>query len=178
MAFVYEGLGQTTEALFYLTEYFNKTEDTKAYEKIQILANAKNLSGYELTDFNRLAIWLSNRTFYLTIILIGGCLLSVALMLVCMRKMMINGKLAAGFASLFFLSILFYSINFINYPNGAVVAKQTYLMNGPSPAADLIGMLPDGNKVDFLDKHDVWVRVRWSGKEGFVKRNDLLFHKQ
>src|SRR5689334_23575886 len=37
MAFVYEGLGQTTEALFYLTEYFNKTEDGKAYEKIQIL---------------------------------------------------------------------------------------------------------------------------------------------
>ena len=61
MAFGYEGLGQTSHALFFLSAYYNVTEDEKAYDKILTLANARSLGGFERTDFDRITTWLQNR---------------------------------------------------------------------------------------------------------------------
>jgi len=176
MAFVHEGLGQTAHALFFLTSYFNRTEDTKAYDKIQALANARNLTGYELTDFDRVMIWLNNRTGTFIPIIASACVLCLALTFYLQRKKSVNGKLAVGFISIIFLSLLFYSINFISTPARAVVSRSTYFMTGPSAGANFIALVSEGNRVSLSGEQDVWIKVTWNGKDGFLKKSDLLFY--
>ena len=176
MAFVNEGLGQTANALFFLSAYYKQTEDPKTYDKIQVLANALNLSGYEQTDFNRLIIWLSNRVDLTILLITSACLVSMLLMLYCRKRNMINGKMVAGFFSLFFLLALFLTTNFVEHPAQAVIARQTYFMNGPSAGANFLGMINDGNQVALAGEHDVWMKIKWNEKEGFVKKADLLFY--
>lgn len=177
MAFVHEGLGQTSQALFFLTAYYNQTEDPKAYDKILVLANARSLQGYELSDVNRLRIWIHNRVEWLTLASAAGAMLCLSLMFYFKRQSSANGRLAFGFLGLFFISVLFVSVNFTGYPSKAVIAKPTYVMNGPSAGAGFLGMVNDGNLVSLSGEKDVWMRITWNGKEGFVKKNDLLFYQ-
>ena len=79
MAFVSEGLSQNAKALFYLNAYYQATEDQKAYDKIQVLANAQLLTGYEVSDFNKIIIWFSNRSPYIIILCSIGILICTGL---------------------------------------------------------------------------------------------------
>lgn len=178
MAFVYEGLGQTSQALFFLTAYYKETEDSKAYDKILVLANARSLQGYEFSEVNRLRIWIQNRIEWFTLLAAGAALVCLLLMTYFRLKNSARGKLAFGFVGLFFTGVLFAAINFSGYPAQAVIAKPTYVMNGPSPGANFMGMINDGNLVSLSGEKDVWMRIKWNGKEGFVKKNDLLFFYQ
>jgi hypothetical protein len=177
MAFVHEGLGQTGQALFFLSTYYDQTEDGKAYDKIQTLANARNLVGYELSELDRIFIWINNRSDIFIIGLISGYFICLALILYSQKKNRVNRKMVAGFASLFLIAVLFLTINFISPPAKAIIARETYLMAGPSAGANLILLVNDGNRVSVSGEEDVWVRVDWKGKEGYIKKNDLLYYK-
>ena len=52
MAFIQESLGDYSETLYYLNEYFLLTSDESAVQKMQQLSEAHNLRGYEYTDFD------------------------------------------------------------------------------------------------------------------------------
>jgi uncharacterized protein YgiM (DUF1202 family) len=93
------------------------------------------------------------------------------------KKNRVNRKLVAGFVSLFLIAVLFLTINFISPPAKAIIARETYLMAGPSAGANLILLVNDGNRVSVSGEEDVWVRVDWKGKEGYIKKNDLLYYK-
>ena len=174
MAFVSEGLSQNAKALFYLNAYYQATEDQKAYDKIQVLANAQLLTGYEVSDFNKIIIWFSNRSSYIIILCSIGILICTGLMLYSKKKKFTNGKLASGFVSLVFIGLIFFTGNFLSYPASAVVAKQTYFMSGPSAGASLLGMINDGHQISLAGETDIWAKVNWRGKEGFIKKMDLL----
>lgn len=177
MAFVHEGLGQTSQALFFLTAYYNQTEDTKAYDKILVLANARSLQGYELSEVSRVRIWINNRIEWFMLAGAIGALVCLSLMIYFKRQKSASGKLTFGVLAVFFIAVLFLSVNFSGYPSRAVIAKSTYVMNGPSPGAGFLGMINDGNLVSLSGEKDVWMRITWNGKEGFVKKNDLLFYQ-
>lgn len=177
MAFVHEGLGQPTQALFFLSAYYNQTEDSKSYEKIQTLANARNLDGYELTDFDRLTIWLNNRMDTFLTIGVSGCLFCLALMVYCTKRKLLNAKMVTGVFSLLFLSLLFLMINLTAPSAKAIVAKPTYFMTGPSAGANFLGLVGEGHQVTFSTEKDVWIQVLWKDKEGYIKKNDLLFYR-
>ena len=176
MAFVHEGLGQTAQALFFLSDYFNKTEYAKAYEKIQTIADAGGLVGYELSDFDRTTLWLSNRATVILPALLSCCLFFLALTIYCARKAWASGKVVSIVFTLFFTGILFCAINFLSPRGKAMVVKPTYFMAGPSPASNLIGMVNDGNLVLLGGERDVWAQVTWNGRNGYIKKNDMLFY--
>jgi hypothetical protein len=174
MAFVHEGLGQTAQALFFLSDYFNKTEDTKAYEKIQTIANAGGLVGYELSDFDRATLWLNNRVDVILPIILSCCLFFLASTFYCTRKAWASGKVISIVFTLFFSGVLFCAVNFLSPPAKAMVVKPTYFMAGPSPASNFLGMVNDGNLVLLEGELDVWAQVKWNGKAGYIKKNDML----
>ena len=178
MAFVKEGLGQTGQALFFLSAYYTQTEDPKAYDKIHSLAGAGGLKGYELPDFDRITIWLGNRVLILSLVLASVSLFCLALMIYCKKNGYANGKMAVGFVSLVFILLLFVSINVIASPPArAVIVEPTYFMSGPSPASNFIERVGEGNQVVLSGEHDVWVGVEWNGKQGYLKKDDLFMYK-
>ena len=177
MAFVQEGLGQPAQALFFLSAYYRQTEDAKAFEKIQTLANAHHYIGYDLSDFERATIWLGNRLSLFLPALIAGCLLCIAWAVYCVKKGMASGKTVAGLFSIFFVGLLVLIIN-VGSSAKAVTAKPTYFMSGPSAGANFLGLLSEGNQVSLSGEEDVWVQVKWNGKEGYIKKNDLLLYNR
>ena len=176
MAFVHEGLGQMGHALFFLNAYYNLSEDPKAYDKIQTLANARNLSGYELSDFERATLWMSNRSEVISIGLIALSLLLLACIYFFKKKGLGNAKMMAGGFLILIICLFVLVVNFASPSSKAVIAKPTYFMSGPSAGSSFVGMISEGNQISVADREDVWYRVSWNGKEGFVKMNHILVY--
>jgi hypothetical protein len=174
MAFVYEGLGKTGKALYYLSAYYRLTEDSKVYEKIQTLANAKGVSGFELSEMDRLSIWAVNRKEIYLPILISMAVFLTVLMLYYTKRKQQNGKFVAGFFSILTLLILFVSVNFIEAPHKAVITTGSYFMSGPSAAANLIQLIPEGNQVKLGRERDIWIEAEWNDETGYLRKTDLL----
>jgi hypothetical protein len=174
MAFVYEGLGETGKALYYLSAYYRLTEDSKTYEKIQTLANAKGVSGFELSEIDRLSIWANNRKEIYLPVLISIAIFLSALMFYYTKRKQQNGKFVAGFFSILTLLVLFVSINFVEAPNKAVITTGSYFMSGPSAAANLIRLIPEGNQVKLGRERDIWIEAEWNEETGFLRKTDLL----
>lgn len=176
MAFVYEGLGDTPKALFFLTQFYNQTEDSKAYDKILILSNAHNLKGYELNDLDRALMWIRNRmTAIISVLLILAVITLTSLLTPFVRKLP-NVKVALGVFSIFLFSMALVVENFGSPVNKGVISKKTYVMNGPSPGANFLTILDGGNQVPILDTQDVWVKINWNDKVGYVKKSDVLWN--
>ena len=55
-----------------------------------------------------------------------------------------------------------------------ISSPTTYIMDGPSPGANLITITNDGHRVEVIGKKDVWMKIRWEGKVGYVRRQALL----
>jgi membrane associated rhomboid family serine protease len=95
MALVHEGLGETGQALYFLSAYYRETEDAKAYEKILTLANARGVKGYELSEWEKLTIWVNNRiTIYLPIAL-GLAIFFMSIMIYNSKRANTSAKFAA-----------------------------------------------------------------------------------
>jgi hypothetical protein len=177
MAFVHEGLGQMGHALFFLNAYYNLSEDSKAYDKIQTLANARNLSGYDLSDFERASVWIANRADIFSSVLVAASILALALIIFSKQKRFVNAQRIAWGFLLLITCVLLVVVNFASPSPKAVIAKPTYFMSGPSAGASFMGMVSDGNQVSVAGGEDVWARVVWNGKDGFIKKNDLLVYQ-
>ena len=177
MAFAYEGLGEAGKALYYLEAYYRITEDAKTYEKIKTLANAKNISGYELSEMDRLLIWASNRKkIYLPVITTVTFFL-IALMFFYTKRKQFNGKIVTGFLSILLILVTFVSINFIDAPNKAVVITESHFMSAPSAASNLIRLIPEGNQVKLGREHDIWIEAEWNNEMGYLRKTDLLLNR-
>jgi hypothetical protein len=178
MAFVHEGLGETGQALYFLSAYYRETEDQKAYEKILTVANARGVKGYELSEWEKLIIWITNRkAIYLSVSIALACFF-MAIMIFNAKRTNANAKFAAGFVSLLFIGLSFSAINFLQPPDKAIVTTEVYFMSGPSAAANLISLIPEGNQVRLTGENDIWAEAEWNGQKGFLRKTDLLKTRQ
>jgi uncharacterized protein YgiM (DUF1202 family) len=57
---------------------------------------------------------------------------------------------------------------------GIIASTRTYVMDGPSPASTLIEVIGDGHRVEVIDKHDVWLKIKWNGNTAYIKEQSLL----
>ena len=178
MALVHEGLGETGQALYFLSAYYSETEDAKAYEKILTVANARGVKGYELNEWEKLTIWITNRKAIYLPVAIGLSVLFMAIMIFNAKRANTNAKFAAGFVSLLFIGVSFSAINFLQPPDKAVVTTEVYFMSGPSAAANLISLIPEGNQVKLTGENDIWAEAEWNDKKGFLRKTDLLKTRQ
>jgi uncharacterized protein YgiM (DUF1202 family) len=55
-----------------------------------------------------------------------------------------------------------------------VTSSNTYLMQGPSAGAKVVGIVNEGHKLRVLDKKDVWIEVEWMDKPVYIKENRVL----
>ena len=173
MAYIKEGLGDVTSAQYYLNEYYLATSNEQALQKMEDLAEANDLKGYQHNDitffFN---IYYKNYN-WLVIGLIVISLSVLVLMLYQKRKYKI-APYANGFLLIVFLASLFALVNFgKDYNRGVIIKNNTFVMEAPSAGSNLIDITTKGHKVVVSGKKDVWYKIEWQGQKGYVKAKNV-----
>lgn len=171
MAFIQDGLGNYTEALFYLDKYYKMSANRTVVGKIEELAEANNLSGYRYDDTDYFLAILGKYQLHFSILLIAIMLL---LEVYIFRKSKGEEQsYAAGVMQFIAMMCLLVTVNFKASPNAIVVSDHTLLRSGPSAGAEPIDMLAKGHKVKILKQDDVWTQIVWDGQEVFVRNGKL-----
>ncbi len=173
MAFIKEGLGDYTNALFYLNLYYLTTFNKKVLKKMENLADQNKLSGYNYDDVEFFLNIYQKYQLQINLIVISFVLLYFGLMIYGKRTKKINPT-SAGFVYIGLLLLLFIINNFARERTKAIIiSSDVHLMDGPSPGADVIEIVSEGHKVDIIDRDDIWVKISWDEDYAYIKAFDL-----
>jgi hypothetical protein len=172
MAYVEEGLGHTALSLYYLNVYYQATRNEQALEKMEETANALQLKGYEITPFDRfLLVLAAYRLPVIGFLALGTILFGISVF----RQ---HGKDMQWFivvVQFVFGAMLLFFINIDLRQDAGIVSKApVYVMSGPSSGAKVVAIIGNGHRLEIDDKEDVWVKVSWEGREGWVREGCLL----
>lgn len=178
MAFIQEGLGEFSEALYYLSEYYLMTSDDAAVEKIVTLSKEHNLRGYEFTDFDLIQSFVKKNQYIFIYVLLAIALAGLAYFI--SRKKEHAGKpYGFGISYVLLLGLLFYLTNFSLTPDHAIITESnTYIMTAPSAGAEVIRVSNKGHRVKVAGQEDVWTKIEWNGETAFVRQDNLRLLKQ
>lgn len=173
MAYIKEGLNDITAAQYYLNEYYLVTKNEQALQKMEDLAKANDLSGYEHDDITFLFSLYYQNYNWLVLGVIVLCLVLLALIIFQKRKFKFTPWLN-GFFLLLLLTGLFVLVNFgRDYNRGVITKNNTYIMAAPSSGADLIDVIAKGHKVVVEGEKDVWYKIEWEGEEAYIKAKNV-----
>ena len=172
MAYINEGLGKPGITLYYLKLYHLATNDEQALQKSEEIATKYRLAGYETNDASRLKNWVSRNMMFIQLGL--ALLLLGAGAFVWIQKSQQQNPWGAVAALVIVAGGLLYSANFYGSTCVIVASHQAYLMEGPSAGATVVGVIDEGNLLTASGHQDVWLKVKWSDKDVFVKENDVL----
>ena len=173
MAFIKEGLGDYTNALYYLNLYYLKTYDKKVLKKMENLAEQNKLMGYNYDDAEFFLNLYHRYQFQIDLVIIA---LTVFLFSLILYRKRTNKQLTLFPLFLFigFLALIFVLNNFGRERLKAIITSpEVHLMKGPSPGADVVDVVAMGHRVEILGQHDVWVKIRWDENDAYIKAFDL-----
>jgi hypothetical protein len=174
MAYIEEGLGQNSLALYYINLYYEATHDDSALNKMEDMATKYNLKGYEFSRTDHtFAVIMDNKNAIITV-LAAICLMLVAIMIYTVRKKKMRPYVSFSLFMLFVLLLIGFTNRDLTGQKGIILNAPTYVMSGPSPGAKVVGIISEGNRVPIRGRHDVWVKVQWAGKNAYVKENQVL----
>ncbi|MCG8309097.1 MAG: SH3 domain-containing protein [Cytophagales bacterium] len=173
MAFIKEGLGDFTNALYYLNLYYLKTYNKRALKKMENLAEKNKLSGYNYDDAEFFLNLYHQYQLQIDLIIIALTIFLFSLLLYRRREKK-RLSLLPQILFISFLALIFILNNFGRERSKAIVTNpEVHMMKGPSPGADIVDVVSMGHRVDILGKHDVWIKILWNDKEGYVKAFNL-----
>jgi len=173
MAFIKEGLGDYTNALYYLNLYYLKTYNKRALKKMENLAEQNKLTGYNYDDIEFFLNLYHQYQLQIDLIVISIVFLVFGILLYRKKTNQVQSKIS-GIAYISLLVILLIINNFgREQPIAIITASNTYLMKGPSPGADVLDVVSQGHRVNILGQDDVWVRVSWNDHEAYIKSFNL-----
>ena len=173
MAFIKEGLGDFTNALYYLDLYYLKTNDKKVLKKMENLAEQKNLSGYEYDDIAFFLNMYYQYQLQIDLLIIGLILMVFAIIFYQKKKNKMISR-SPGVAYIFLLIILLVVNNFGREHKKAIITSPlAYLMKGPSPGSELIEVATQGHRVEILGQEDIWSKITWNDQTAYIKNTNL-----
>ena len=170
MAYVQEGLGHYPAALYYLSLVQSHQPRRATWSKMANLAQRYRLTGYPDTWRQQLRI-MFQRYYYrllqaaLLIAVVAGTILWV-------RRRKRQGWWVAY--TVYVLGTAAF-LNLLRPERSGLVARsRAALMAGPSPGATWLTTAAAGDRLVILDRQDIWFRVRWQGKDAYIRQHDLL----
>jgi tetratricopeptide (TPR) repeat protein len=174
MAFIEEGAGNYTKALYYLNLYHLQIPNAAVALKMQELAARYNLLGYEFSDLDYFMIWYDRYYLYLAI---GILLLNVCIFLIILLRKR-KGKFVPirhGGSFILLLAATLVLLNFrFNVTQAIVAQDNVYLMSAPSAASRLIKVIQKGNRLDIYEKQDIWLETEWNNQPAYVRAHNVL----
>ena len=173
MAYIKEGLGDITLAQYYLNEYYLATSNELALEKMETLAEAHELEGYNHDDITFLFnIYYKHYNW----LLIGVILLTASIfsILIYQKRKQVGSPITTGVFLIMLLISLFYLVNFgKDYNKGLIIKNNTFVLEAPAAGADILDVIQKGHKVSIKGTHDVWSKIGWNGEEVYVKSRSI-----
>ena len=174
MAYIREGLGDYTMALYYLYDYYIQTSDEFALEKMETLASAQNLIGYDYSDKEYfLSVY---HEYYDQIILLLISLSLVFIVGIGYRRFRLHQRPTGNYIVFSVISlVLIYILNFgMGHQEAIVIHQNTYAMDQPSSSADVVDILTLGHKIEISGETDVWYKTEWYDQEVYIKKKNVL----
>ncbi|MES2733380.1 MAG: SH3 domain-containing protein [Bacteroidota bacterium] len=172
MAFIQEGSGNYTKALYYLNLYYNQKPNEIVLKKMDELASKNQLNGYQYDDINFILIFYERYFLYIAVALIAfGTFVFSVIVIKKLRKEDIPVR--HGFGFMVYLAGAFVFLNLSGNKSKAIVQRDnTYLMSAPSAGAKLVKVIQKGHRLEVLDKKDIWLEVKWEDKKAFVREQN------
>lgn len=173
MAYIHEGLGDYSQALFYLNNYYVKTSDETALRKMEALAEKHKLSGYQFTDTDLFLSYYNKYVSEITFAALAFCLLLLAFIFYQRKKNnpVVFPAVGLGVA----LILLAFMINGTEQVEKGIITNGTaYLMTAPSSGSGVVDIVTNGHRVSILGKEDVWYKIIWDGGQAYIRQNQLL----
>ncbi|MDA0194026.1 MAG: SH3 domain-containing protein [Bacteroidetes bacterium] len=173
MAYIKEGLGDYSNALYFLNLYYDKTSDKRVWSKMQELADENDLIGYNYGDVDFLLNFYRQYRQYILLVL---AIFSIILMVGILKKRIPKEPrpVTMGIVNILVLLALFTLMNFsAPSPKGIITGNDTYLMSGPSSGAEVIDILQKGHRVDVLEDHEIWIKIIWENKEVYIRKSKI-----
>ena len=172
MSFIEESMGDYSDALYYLNEYYLLTSDERATEKIQQLSEQHQLRGYEYSDYDLFFNILRRYQFALIYGLLA--LVMAGLVYFALRKRSGESAYGLGITFVILLGALFFLNNYAAGPEQAIItADNTYIMAGPSPGSKVVYISGKGHRVKVARQQDVWTEIEWNGEPAYVRQDNL-----
>lgn len=173
MAFINEGLGNYSEALYLLNLFYFKTPDKRALRKMEELAKKHSLNGYQFTDMEFFRTVYKKYHYHIVASLATIALFVFSLILYQKRRDQ-HRPMFAGILFVLILTVLFGLINFGHGRDRAIVlSDQAYLRAGPSSGANVTEIIGKGHRVEVVSKKDVWVRINWNNRPVYIRESHL-----
>jgi hypothetical protein len=173
LASAYEQQGDVPRLLYYLEVYFDRHPDDAVLRKMNDIARANNLSGYETDDLNYFYLFYRKYGVYFLLFLLipAGYVFSV-LILKLVRKEAIPQR--QKWTMLLYLLLL---LIFVNLPEGVQSGitshERVLLRTDPSAAAPVAEIIGRGHKVNILGTKDIYLRVLWHNELYFIRRDNV-----
>lgn len=174
MAYIQEGLNSISQSAYYLNLYYLASQDDTAPHKLAELADKYRLEGYTTSEVDKV---LSTYHQYSNRIAIGLIAVSIFLLiLISVQRLRFQAKPYATWAMLLVLSVvILFHLNFSNrYSKAIIVNNNTYLMDGPSSGASVVGIVRGGHRVNVIGREDVWLEVQWGQSVAYIKETNVL----
>lgn len=169
MAYTKENTGEYERALFYLNLYNQQRPSVKVLEKMESLADAHGLEGYDFTDLEYfLALY---NQFYKEI---NYGLLALAILFFVYNTFVQGIKQSyprsrlVGYLVL--LAVIFYLINFgLPIYKGIVGRDDSYVMEAPSSGSNYVSTIPKGTRLNIIGKEQAWYRITWADSTAYIR---------
>jgi tetratricopeptide (TPR) repeat protein len=168
MAFISEGMGDFPQTTLYLSKYYDHNPTPQIPDKIKELTNQTSLTGYAISDRDRLIKILTDHRQEITS--------TLAVLLVLSLVMLVLKGFRKGFfiTSLFLLVLVFLSNNFLDKPTtGIITGNPSLIMTHPSAGGSLIKKVGPGHRVIINSPIDIWYEIEWEDQEAFVKKDHI-----
>ena len=169
MAYIKEGLHDNAGALYYLNLYYLKTSDKHTLNKMEDLASSSELEGFAEADRNMFMHYVYDH-FNLLIGILFIIIVGLAIIALYSKYKLKVKPYSSSVLLIIFLIGLFYLVNFARLSNDGIIIEQGgFIMSGPSAGANLVDSPQIGHKIKILGKEDVWMKIEWKGKPGYIK---------
>jgi tetratricopeptide (TPR) repeat protein len=171
MAYVQEELGHYPAALYYLSLAQAWQPRNATWRKMVSLAQEHRLTGYPDSWRQHLLITVQ-RYYYrllqglLILAVTGGTLLLL-------RRRTADRAWWATYAVYLLLAGVYLNV-LAPGRVGLVARPRAPLMAGPSAGAAWLTTAATGDRFEVQGQHDIWLRVKWQGRDAYIRRPDLL----
>jgi tetratricopeptide (TPR) repeat protein len=174
MAYIEEGAGNYTKALYYLSLYYIQRPNLQVVNKMKDIAATYNLQGYEFKDVDFFMILYQRYYIYFALVVLAISFIWLASLVARkVRREYLPARHLIG--CMLFLIVVCLFLNIKKAEKRAIISQDNvYLMNAPSAGAQLLYIARKGHRLDVKGKQDIWVQVLWNGKPAFVRQQNIL----
>lgn len=174
MAYIQEGLNRISQSAYYLNLYYLATRDAAAQSKLEEIADKYRLEGYVSSEADKFFSMYQQYGNLITTSLTSVAVFFFLLSMIQGIRYRIKPYTAWG-ALVFITIILIVHLNLGDrYSQAIIVNNNSYLMDGPSAGASVVGVVRDGHRVQVLGKEDVWLKISWGDSEAYIKESNLV----